>query len=298
MTALETEVERVKARMEARGEPAADANIVAFPKPIGVEVAAIMPEVLAVMERAHEQWAAFCDSVRPQFVELKPRACKTHPLIERQPAFEETCQETRLRGEFTARFSPCPECATGEARAAQRRFWARRGVPERVVDATLSNFIADTEAKTEALRRVCEWNKRDGVFLLLHGTTGTGKGHLAVGCMKIHGAGTFITHADMLTDLRASYTLHTTKTLIEQWQAAEVFVLDEFGLSPGGKDEDPMLYQVLADRYDKRRPTIITSNLDLPKLRETLGYRLLDRISEDCVSVRMSWSSHRKPAAP
>jgi len=55
-----------------------------------------------------------------------------------------------------------------------------------------------------------------------------------------------------------------------------------------------LLYQVLADRYDQRRPTILTSNLERSTLRAALGFRLLDRIREDCTEIVCAWDSWRK----
>lgn len=260
-----------------------------------VDLGAAVAKELAAFARMQEKWTTFCATIRPAFDELpEHKACPHHPSVMRPKLFEETCQRSRMEDAFTAAWAPCGECQGADAKAKQRQFWSKRGVPQRVIDATLSNFTADIDEKVVALGKVAAWIKREGVFLLLAGTTGTGKGHLATGCLKAQGNGLFITHADMLSDLRASYTLHTTKDAIATWQEAEMLVLDEFGLSPGGKDEEPMLYQVLADRYDKRRPTIITSNLDLTALREAIGFRLLDRMTEDCATVICKWDSHRK----
>ncbi|WP_272941129.1 ATP-binding protein [Chthoniobacter flavus] len=115
---------------------------------------------------------------------------------------------------------------------------------------------------------------------MLLGRSGAGKGYLATAALKWNGSGIFLKHPDMLMDLRASYDAGRTQELITRWQDCEMLVLDEFGLSGGGRDEEPMLYQVLADRYDHRRPTIITSNLEIGALREVLGFRLLNRLGE------------------
>ena len=286
-----------KARLEGGGPalPPEQAESVAPSGPSRVlNIAEVMPEMIAAMERQKNKWAAFCASLRPQFEALpESKACKEHPLILRPKLFEETCQKSRLAGEFKPAWAPCRECQRAEARARQRAFWAKRGVPGRVLEATLANFRTDTEARVRALARVTAWIRRHGVFLLLTGTAGTGKGHLAAGCLKAQGNGLFITHADMLADLRASYTLETTPALIASWREAELLVIDEFGLSSGGRDEEPMLYQVLSARYEHRRPTIITSNLEVPALREAVGFRLLDRMREDCVMVVCRWASWR-----
>jgi DNA replication protein DnaC len=253
-----------------------------------------MPEMIASMERQRAKWAEYCATVRPQFDELPAeKACPHHPSEMRQKLFEETCQKSRQAGEFKPAWAPCAECQGAEAAAKRRAFWSKRGVPARVIEATFANFTADTEARADARGAVQAWIKRNGVFLLLRGTPGTGKGHLASGCLKAHGNGVFITHADMMTDLRASYTLHTTKGLIADWQEADCLVIDDFGLAATGADEAPMLYQVLATRYEERRPTVITTNLDREAFRAAIGERILDRMGEDCATVDLLWESWR-----
>lgn len=297
---LETEVDRRRARLETEGR-ALDLEKLdsAIPKPgerLAFSVAEVMPEAMEVLARVRDKWKAYCEALKPQFGALPAsKACAEHPAVSRSKLFEETCQRTKQNGDqFTPAWTPCSECQGEKARTAQRAFWRKRGVPERVLGATFDNFESDTEEKVLAKGSVGAWMKRQGVFLVLRGSVGTGKGHLAAAALKAHGNGIWIGHADMLTDLRASYVVHNTSDLLESWKECECLVLDEFGLSSGGKDEDPMLYQVLADRHDKRRQTIITTNLDRDKFRDAIGFRLLDRIGEDCEIVVANWESHRK----
>lgn len=260
-------------------------------------LAELLPEAVAVFAGLAERSKVFFEQMRPKVAAARQSIpCPEHPDAGRPIDFDLTCNRSRDAGEFVAAYGPCPRCAAAEADERRRHFWARRGMPERVINALFKTFDTSGDAaeqKQEAVNAVRAWYRRKGNFLLLVGTTGTGKGHLAAACLRNCGAGLWIEHVNMLADLRASYTLHTTNDLIVTWQEAEMFVLDEFGLSPGGKDEEPMLYQVLAERYDKRRPTIITSNLDREAFREALGYRLLDRVREDCTEVRMKWESWR-----
>lgn len=296
---LDAEVAARKAKLAKEGH-AAEIEIRDSLVPHGdtqdrvIAIAEVMPEVLSAFERMQQKAAQFFEEMKPK-VAAAPGAiaCPNHPETLRAIDFDASCRETREAGYFVAAYAPCPVCLATVANEQKRAFWARRGVPERVLDATFANFEADTDEKRCAVTACRSWVRRRGNFLLLIGTAGTGKGHLAASALKASGAGLWIEHVNMLADLRASYTLHTTADLIAKWQEAEMFVLDEFGLSPGGKDEEPLLYQVLADRYDKRRPTIITSNMEKPALREAIGFRLLDRIREDCVELILKWESYR-----
>lgn len=294
---LEAEVERLKSRKLAEGRlleiEQHETAINGEPDKIR-PVGDVLPEIMESLTRSRDRWKAFCEETRPAFEAAKGSiSCPEHPLEVRAKLFEETCQASRMESQFRVVYAPCQECTGNEARAKQARFWARRGVPQRLIDATLANYEQTLPEQSTALEKVKKWLASDGVFLILAGTPGTGKGHLAVGCMKAHGTGKFITHPDMLSDLRASYTMHNTVDLVAEWKEAEILVLDEFGVSPGGKDEAPLLYQVLAGRYDAKKPTIITSNLEITALREAIGFRLLDRITEDCTTVICRWQSHR-----
>lgn len=259
-----------------------------------VEIGSLMPEILGIFERTAKKAAEFRDSLRPIFADLRPKPCRHHPLVMREPAWDETIARSRDSGTFTPAFAPCDECRDEKTTESRRAFWRRRGVEERNIDASLDNFFPFGDArKVSALERVCAWQAKGSGFLLLYGSPGTGKGHLATGCLKAHGSGIFVKQADMLRDLRDSYATHSTTACVSAWQDAGLLVVDEFGLSGGGKDEEPMLYQVLASRYDHRRPTVITANLNLEELKARLGERLVDRIREDCTHAPMTWDSYR-----
>jgi DNA replication protein DnaC len=55
-----------------------------------------------------------------------------------------------------------------------------------------------------------------------------------------------------------------------------------------------MMHDVLACRYDRKKPTILVSNLSLEEVKEALGDRIVDRIREDKGTVlECSWQSWR-----
>ena len=240
--------------------------------------------------------------------------CRTHPDVQQAKDWEATLWESWQHDEFRLVRAKCQACLRAEEAAAERRYWSRRGVPDRVVDATLATFRVSGDGTSEKKKALTDatafvahaaapinlsvdTSTRQGGFLLLVGSTGTGKGHLAVAVMKalqLTGGGLFTTHADLLTDLRASYKTGGTATYLEKLKSAPCLILDEFGLAASGADEAPVLYQVIADRHDKRRPTIITSNEELPTLKQALGSRLVDRIREDCTTIVCRWKSFRQ----
>lgn len=288
LDALDAEVERRKAKT-------ADASA---PLPKGVDsVAAAMPGVIARLERLKAKAEAFGNSIRPQFNALAESIpCGEHPEVRRQKDWDATFEQSHGHQDFRPMYARCPACVTEDANARLRRFWARRGVPERLLESTFTNFEQPTEAHSQARNLAGACARRELLFLILLGDNGNGKSHLGAAALKACGDGLFIEHHSLIAEIRASYGTKTTPDIIERYQDAELLVLDEVGFSTGGADEPVHLHDILSKRHDCRRPTILTSNEELPKLKEILGFRLMDRMAESYeIKVLRGQSFRRKP---
>ena len=74
----------------------------------------------------------------------------------------------------------------------------------------------------------------------------------------------------------------------------DLLILDEVGVQFGSDTEKLILFDVLNERYEKRRPTLVLSNLSLPDVEQYLGERIFDRLREDGgEAVVFDWESHR-----
>lgn len=254
------------------------------------------PALLGAFRAARERTAAAFARFTPQMDAEGVRPCEQHPGVPLPLEREATVRESMDADRYTPVFAACPVCAA-DARHARR--WRKAGVPERVLKATLDTYQTPDASTAEALWKVRQFVARAanrGGFLLLLGTTGTGKGHLATGAAKLlapDGSLVFLAHADLLTQLRGSYGTGETEGFLDRLKSVRVLILDEFGVSVGGKDEAPVLYQVLATRHDRRLPTILTSNEELQAVRTALGFRLMDRVREDGVVVALTGPSWR-----
>ena len=220
-------------------------------------------------------------------------------------------------------WSGCPACdaeakAKREAaeelkrREARERAWQQQvgaaGIPERFQGRTLKTFIAETPEQAHALDFATRYadsfdqalkTGRSAVFL---GKPGTGKTHLAVGI------GLRIMHRDHRTVLFTT-TMRAIRRVKDTWTrgsdesetqaiAALVFpdllILDEVGVQFGSDTEKLILFDVLNERYEKRKPTLLLSNLDLDGVRSYLGERVFDRLREDAGEmVAFGWDSWR-----
>lgn len=183
----------------------------------------------------------------------------------------------------------------------------RCGFPPRLVGASLKTFEAPDAGRAKALERAIAYadlfqDRRNlpASCMLLCGKPGTGKSHLAVGIARRAAAlfgVRYATVSGLARAVRSSYSKLATKTeedILDDHVSPSLLVLDEVGVGLGTDHERAMMHDVLAGRYDRKKPTILVSNLSLEEVKEALGDRIVDRIREDKGTVlECSWESWR-----
>ena len=148
--------------------------------------------------------------------------------------------------------------------------------------------------------------------LLLMGTVGVGKTHLAVSILKgLTERGftcLFYEFGTLLKEIQDSYNVNTKASelgVLAPVLNAEILVLDELGASkPTDWVRDTMAH-IINTRYNDRKLTIFTTNyLDERKrekeetLEDRIGVRLRSRLFEMCRTVEMSGQDFRRMQKP
>ena len=102
--------------------------------------------------------------------------------------------------------------------------------------------------------------------LVLVGATGLGKTHLSVGVglalLKRGYTVRFATVQALLARVLRAPGLDGRAKVLKPYHASDVLILDEFGYQAADPDIGPILYEVIATRYEKKA-TIIASNKSL-----------------------------------
>jgi len=237
---------------------------------------------------------------------------------------------------------PC-DC-TGSDRAA--RTMARARIPRRYEHCDFDNFYtglyqanresADWEPEAAAWNRSLEQSKlvaegfaRDfpvGIEtgLLLMGTCGAGKTHLAVAALRqivLRGhTGLFYDYRELLKEIQGSYNPESRTTelgVLEPVLTADVLLLDDLGASKPSLWALETVGHILNTRYNERRITLLTTNfLDGTEtaaappgsrrqsgqgastnredtLSDRLGARIRSRLYEMCRTVEFSVPDYR-----
>lgn len=73
-----------------------------------------------------------------------------------------------------------------------------------------------------------------------------------------------------------------------------MLILDEVGVQFGSEAEKLILFDVLNERYERCKATILLSNLTATEVKDYLGERVMDRMREDGGKVVVfDWESYR-----
>ncbi len=137
--------------------------------------------------------------------------------------------------------------------------------------------------------------------IILLGNSGTGKTHLATGLgVAACGQGSttrFVTGCGLANELIEAQTAKTLSRVIQRTARNDLLVLDELGYVPFSKEGAQLLFQVLAERHE-RRSVIVTTNLGFADWTQvfgdaTLTAALLDRLTHKAHIIHCNWDSYR-----
>lgn len=145
----------------------------------------------------------------------------------------------------------------------------------------------------------------DGDGLIFIGACGTGKNMLAaILCQEVVKQEKSAIHTTIFKLIRAikdSWRRDSEKTeekVINSFSDPDLLVIDEIGVQFGSDTEKLYLTEIINNRYENRKPTILISNLNLDELESVLGTRIIDRFYEGKSAIlKFTWESYRRRKA-
>lgn len=139
--------------------------------------------------------------------------------------------------------------------------------------------------------------------VVLIGKTGVGKTGIASGLLlkaieNGHRA-RFVRAQDLFDEMYASLADRSTRSLVNRLARIPVLLVDELGYLNLKPEQSNIFFKLMEERY-RRRPTIVTTNLDYDEWKGFLGSppmveALLSRLRHRCHTIRIDGPSLRTP---
>ncbi len=146
----------------------------------------------------------------------------------------------------------------------------------------------------------CEYAKKSRNVIFM-GRSGTGKTHLATGLgMEACKQGIrtrFVTGCGLANELIEARDEKTLARAVKRYAGYGLLIIDELGYVPFSKEGAQLIFQILAERHE-RKPVMITTNMGFGDWTQIFGdpsmtAALLDRITHKAHVINCSWESYR-----
>lgn len=190
----------------------------------------------------------------------------------------------------------------------------KSGIKQRFFNRTFENYkISDkNRAAYNTAKKYAdefEFYEANGKGIYFEGTCGTGKTHLAVSiALQLLRAGIPVickTSIDILKDIKSTYeseTLISEKEVFDRYKNIRLLIIDDFGKEQCTDWSTPAFYEIINDRYEQMKPTIITTNYNEDSLIKRLTPKGSDNITAEAIISRfrectdvvtMAWEDYR-----
>lgn len=180
-------------------------------------------------------------------------------------------------------------------------------IPYRYHNSGFDNYRPDCPEAAKALASCKSYAERwtevyeRGLNLIMTGTAGTGKTHLATAIMNYliqreEANGRYTTAAKLIRAIRSTYNAESNESenqVVNMFSTIPLLIIDEIGVKYASDFDRAMLFEIIDNRYNDQLPTILISNLALSALTEVMGERSIDRLSEGGSVLAFQWDSHR-----
>lgn len=181
-------------------------------------------------------------------------------------------------------------------------------IGKRFQDRTFEKFIQDRDF--EAYRRAKTYadnfkkNKEQGSGLIITGTVGNGKTHLAAAIANQLIAEhletvIFSTVINILDKIKGCYNNYTKDIdsndleIIYHLKNCDLLILDDFGKEKMTGWAAERIYNIINSRYENLKPIVITTNFDLKALKNHIDSACFSRLMESCYTITMTAGDYR-----
>jgi len=192
------------------------------------------------------------------------------------------------------------ECENRQEDARLRRIRLAKFPQKKYLEDLKEAYLPDDARKKLGMMKTLDFIKA-GQNIILYGTPGTGKSHIAVGlgikaCMAGYRV-LFTSVPSLLVQLRESRSERKLRRFQSKFEKYDLVICDELGYISFDKEGAELLFTNLSLRTEKKS-IIITTNLSFDRWEEifadpVLTAAMVDRLTHKAIMINMTGNSYR-----
>lgn len=160
---------------------------------------------------------------------------------------------------------------------------------------TFETYVCNFQNK-KIFAKIKKWKPEDNYGLLLCGKPGIGKSHILKALIgswaSNHIEARFSTLPTILDDLKAN--LDELEMCVTKYKNVQILAIDDIGAEKTTEWSQDQLTQILDFRITRGKITFGSTNLSESELENRYHHRIVDRLREQMVFVKMGGDTHRK----
>ena len=184
--------------------------------------------------------------------------------------------------------------------------WEKSNIGDYFKECTFEAY--DESTGFAAYKHMCEryaynFNKDTSIGLVLHGSLGVGKTHLAtaIGNFLVYEMGVscyFAPVASLMRDIQKSFKKKPgddTPDYEYLCKTVDLLILDDLGRQKNSEWSEQILFDIIDSRYRQKKPIVITTNLNPEgySFQENIGDAAVSRLMNMCDFYAMNGDDYR-----
>ncbi|RYL94970.1 DnaC [Sporolactobacillus sp. THM7-4] len=200
------------------------------------------------------------------------------------------------KGQWMTLEEPC-DCTLSRQAAAliQKKrpqyYWSQSTINDSLEEATLENFFPENDTQDRAVKKAAEFIKKvvhhQQPRMILYGSPGVGKSHLAVAMSKVlmnrfNKACLFLEKTALKQKVRSTWSRESKLTeseIMRLISKADLVILDDLGAEGMTSWTRELLFSLLNARLSKS--LVVTTNMSISEMDQAYGAKIMDRLLEN-----------------
>ena len=176
------------------------------------------------------------------------------------------------------------------------------GIPKNYREVSFESYKVDgyNDPRSEVKRECQQFLQTDKKNLVILGTTGVGKTHLASAMIRESlergKSAKYIKEGALLRLIKSTFGQKgkTEQSIIDEFAGYDLLVIDEIGLSPWSEYNSQAITDIIDDRSNNGGKTVYLGNLDAETFKQHFNDQCLSRINSRKIILGLNTDDYRR----